>query len=112
MDTLKAFEKLQDARRRGATGRVFDWDKAALILRERKPLEASAGLHGDMEWTGGYIWKDGKPFLDDYTYLLSLWAIPILVIGDEEIECWKNTDGCLWSSGTKWPESAMKIIAS
>ena len=31
---------------------VFDWDKAAELLRGRNPSYAEAGLKGDWEYTG------------------------------------------------------------
>lgn len=90
---------------------VFDWDKAARILVDRKPERASAGLTNDFEWTGGIIWKGGKPFTDDYTYLASTWAEPLLVIDDEEIECWRyKSEVPEWNSETKWPKSAIDIV--
>ena len=90
---------------------VFDWDKAARILSERMPNVATAGLENDFEWTGGVIWNDGKPFMCSYTYLASTWAKPMLVIGDEEIECWRYKDDVPdWSAETKWPKSAIDIV--
>ena len=47
---------------------VFDWQKAARIIKERKAKTASAGLQGDWEWTGGKILKDGEPINRDETY--------------------------------------------
>jgi hypothetical protein len=95
----------------GAKQRVFDWDEAARIIKERKPASASAGLQDDLGWTGGTIW-DGKPVTESYCYLSSNWATPVLVIDDEEIACWRYADdGCGWDSGTKWPASALAILA-
>ena len=37
---------------------VFDWHKAAEIIRDKKPSEAEAGLSQDWEWTGGVIYRD------------------------------------------------------
>ena len=56
--------------------RVFDWTKAAHLIKEQKPDVAEAGLAGDWEYTGGIIYEDGKPDKKSYTYLASLWAIP------------------------------------
>jgi hypothetical protein len=36
MDMMSAFFRAQSARASGARARVFDWDKAAEIIRERK----------------------------------------------------------------------------
>lgn len=109
MDTLSAFA--MGELHRNDPLMVFDWDKAAQILVDRKPERALAGLTNDFEWTGGIIWKDGKPFTDDYTYLASTWAEPLLVIDDEEIECWRyESEVPEWSAETKWPKSAINIV--
>lgn len=39
---------------------VFDWDKAARIIKERRPIRAGAGLRDDWENTGGVIFADRK----------------------------------------------------
>ena len=39
---------------------VFDWDKAARLIVEKKPHRAWAGLRGDFCNTGGMIYEDGK----------------------------------------------------
>lgn len=109
MDTMKAFA--MGEANRGKELMVFDWDKAANLIKEKKPIEASAGLSGDWDWTGGTIFKNGKNVLDSYTYLASTWATPELDLDGEIFECFKmesETDG--WDSGTKWPESSLKIL--
>lgn len=53
MDSFSAMMRGQAARMAGAAHMVFDWDKAARIIRERKPSTAAAGLSGDWEYTGG-----------------------------------------------------------
>lgn len=96
---------------RGKEQMVFDWEKAAQIIRERKPAFAAAGLRDDWEYTGGTIYKDGEPVLNDYTYLASTWAVPELNIDGEVIPCYRmksETPG--WDSSTKWPESALEIL--
>ena len=50
MDTLTAFSKARAAQ--GREHMVFDWVKAAKLIKERKPTLAQAGLQGDWEWTG------------------------------------------------------------
>ncbi len=109
MDTFRAF--MMDEVNRGSELMVFDWDKAARIIKERRPKIASAGLRSDWEWTGGVIYKDGKPVKDSYTFLASTWAVPELDIDGDIIECYimkSNAEG--WDSGTKWPESALYIL--
>lgn len=90
--------------------KVFDWDKAARIIRERKGETASAGLIEDWTWTSGVIWEDGKPVRDDYTYLASFWATPVLKIGEDCIPCWTDKSKCRFNEKTKWPEHAVKIV--
>lgn len=90
---------------------VFDWDKAAHILAERNPDEAFAGLRYDYEYTAGIIWRKGRPVRNEYTYLASTWAHQMLIIGDEEIECWRyKGEVPEWGSETKWPKSALRIV--
>jgi len=107
MNSLQAFA-INEASQ-GNRARVFDWNKAAELIRDNKPKLARAGLESDWEWTGGDIWEDGKPS-DDYTFLASNWATPELEMDGEICECWKYCDECGWNSETKWPESALKIL--
>lgn len=104
MDSFEAFARGEAARASGARSRVFDWEKAERLILERNPREAGAGLAGDWEWTGGTIWRDGERVHDQYTYLQSTWATPILRMDDDEIECWRYVDEAPgWDSATKWP---------
>lgn len=108
MNTMAAF--MRGEANRGRELMVFDWDKAAEIIRESGATSAYAGLRGDWEYTGGRILKDGKP-VNDYTYLASTWAVPELEIEGEMVACYKmqsETPG--WDSGTKWPTSALAIL--
>lgn len=111
MDTLSAFAKGEA--NRGKELMVFDWDKAARLIKERKAMNASAGLSGDWEYTGGDILENGIPVPEDetYVYLSSTWATPELEINGEIIDCYRmesETDG--WGSNTYWPETARKIL--
>lgn len=108
MDTMQAF--MMGEMNRGKEMMVFDWDKAARIIAERKPKQAEAGLRGDWEWTGGTIYEDGKPVFDDYTYLASTWATPELDIDGEIIDCYMMESKTEWNAYTKWPESALNIL--
>ena len=90
--------------------RVFDWDKAARLIAERKPNIAVAGLKEDMEYTAGVIWREGEYVTNKYTYLASSWATPVLVMDDEEIDCYTNKNESPWEAHTKWPLSAIKIV--
>jgi hypothetical protein len=117
MDTLKAFAMGEASR--GNRVRVFDWDAAARLIVEREATVARAGLAGDWGYTGGTIFRNGKPVIggddsdevDAYTYLASTWATPELEIDGELIDCWRyadETEG--WDANTKWPESALAIL--
>ena len=98
---------------RGKEMMVFDWDKAARLIGERKPECASAGLRGDWEYTGGTIYEDGKPVMDDYTYLASTWAVPELDMDGDIVECFRMKHEVLgWGSKTKWPKSALDILSA
>ncbi len=99
------------AANRGNPIRVFDWNKAAKLIKERGAKSASAGLAGDWEYTGGSIFQDGKPDFSEYTYLASTWATPELEIDGETIDCWiYQKDSPNWDSDTKWPEESLKIL--
>lgn len=95
---------------------VFDWDKAANIIKDRKPRLVVAGLAGDMEYTSGVIYENGKvPSRNEtYTYLSSPWATPVLVINNyEEINCYKmESETPNWDSDTYWPQSSLDILNS
>lgn len=114
METAKAFEIAELARMNGSPLKVFDWVRAATILGERKVQNASAGLQNDLEWTGGIILKDGVPVppQNTYTYLASVWATPILIIGDEEIPCFVvHPERSEWNASTYWPDEALRALA-
>jgi len=110
MDTMAAFVMGQAYK--DDEHKVFDWDKAAKIIKERGAKEASAGLSGDWGWTGGPILKNGKPVPKEetYTYLASNWATPELDIDDEIMPCFIMKSKTVWDSDTYWPESALEIL--
>jgi hypothetical protein len=91
--------------------KVFDWDKAARIIRAQRAAEASAGLLGDWNATADTILEEGKPLTNCRVYLASRWALPALEIAGEEIECWcMESDAPGWTKDTVWPESALRIL--
>ncbi len=114
VDTLSAFA--MGEANRGKPQRVFDWVKAAELIRERRPAAAEAGLEGDWEYTGGVIYRGGAPVHDEYTYLASTWATPQLMLlgcesgGDDTVDCWRWRDETDWHSGTKWPAEALAVL--
>lgn len=111
MNTWTAFAMGEANRRKELM--IFDWDKAARLIRERKPECAGAGLRGDWEYTGGTIYESGKPVMNDYTYLSSTWAVPELDMDGEIVNCYRmehEVPG--WNSNTKWPQSALDILST
>lgn len=109
MDTISAF--VMGEANRGKTQMVFDWDKAASLIKKNKPKIASAGLRDDWEYTGGTIYENGKIVTDSYTYLASTWATPELDMDGKIIPCFVMGDKTKWNSNTKWPESAQNILS-
>lgn len=117
MNTMRAAIMNSVAQGTGQSYKIFDWNKAVDLLIEHKAQTAWAGLQHDLEWTAGTIFKDGKPLLepgdlDGVTDLVSLWAIPILVIDGTEYECYVTEDelkelGKMWTADTYWPEEAL-----
>ena len=111
MDSMSAFIMGQAARRSGQKMMVFDWDKAARRIKESQCCSAGAGLAGDWDYTGGEIYRDGAPVLDDYTYLASIWATPEIKIDGVSEDCFiMAEDSPGWDSSTKWPQSAIDIL--
>ena len=109
MDTLSAFAMGEAFR--GCEQKVFDWDKAAHLIHTNKPKLAIAGLLEDMEYTSGVIYEDDNLVRNDYTYLSSTWATPVIVMDGKPIECYKmQSEVPKWNEDTKWPSSALKIL--
>ncbi len=109
MDTMKAFAMGEATR--GQELKVFDWDKAAKLIAERRATYAEAGLARDWDYTGGAILRDGEPYSESYTYLASTWATPQLEVDDETIDCYRMASEVPgWDSDTKWPPSALAIL--
>lgn len=71
--------------------KVLDWDRAAEVCSASE-VPVYAGLAEDWDCTSGMIW-DGEKQVRDYVYVSSLWATPVLVVGNEYggdgIECYK-----------------------
>ena len=110
MNTLIAFA--MGEANRGKEKMVFDWNTAEMLIREKRPEIARAGLCGDWEYTGGTIYKGGKPVKDTYTYLASTWAVPELNMDREIVECYRmQHEVPQWDENTKWPYSALTILS-
>jgi hypothetical protein len=89
--------------------KIFDWNKAAELIKASKANIAEAGLSGDWDYTGGVIYEDGKPVSDEYTYLASTWATPTLIIDGKEHPCYTD-ESSGFTESTKWPISALEIL--
>jgi len=105
MDSMKALAMAEA--NRGKPLKTFDWVKAAHYLKNNNIKNASAGLYSDLEWTGGYILTGGKIVESEHMYLASIWALPVLVIGEKEIECWEYDSK--YDAKTVWPQEARDI---
>ena len=120
MRTDIAAKRRDEALERGDEAMVFDWDKAARLIKETGAKSAEAGLRGDWEGTGGYIFYDGEPIKkekDDFpvetqAYLASIWAVPeIRIDGGRKRPCYKmHHEAPRWNAKTRWPKSALKIL--
>ena len=108
MDTRIAYAMA--LQHKGEEHKIFDWDKAARIIKERKPRVAWAGLRWDWEYTGGKIYANGNPVFDGDHYLGSNWAVPELQIDDEIIECYVMASQTNFGPETIWPQSALDIL--
>lgn len=109
MNTLLAFA--MGEANRGREEMVFDWDKAAQIIRDTGTNYAAAGLRGDWEYTGDDIYEDGQPAKNADTYLSSTWAVPELMANGEIIPCYRMASEVPgWDAKTVWPASALAIL--
>ena len=109
MDTLRAFAMGQANKDKEQM--VFDWDKAARLIKDHGAKNASAGLRSDWEWTGGSILTEGEPDMEAYTYLSSTWAVPEIEIDGVLYDCYRMASEVPdWDEKTKWPESALAIL--
>ena len=107
-------KQAKETKKQGKKHMTFDWDKAALIIKERlkkdNNLVAEAGLQGDWNYTGGEIFAEGKPTEDNYTYLKSNWATPTLIINDtEDIDCF-TTEDSRFNENSKWDKESLSIL--
>lgn len=88
--------------------KVFDYEKAARLIREHQSEYATAYLAEDGGETYGVIYKDGKAVLDSDAFLRSTWATPVIIIDFEVIECWKKVEGNDYP--IDWTPEALAIL--
>lgn len=112
MDFANAMMMRGIAEATGQMEKIFDWDKAAELIRTVKPTTAEAGLVEDFGCTGGIIYEDGEIVKDAYAHLSSIWATPGMYMDDVWYDCYvtedRNPKG--WDCDTMWPQSAVRII--
>lgn len=93
--------------------RVFDWNKAARVLRDRDETTCKACIIEDYNETVGFILVDGRPAIDHpLPYLSSCWGTPCLVFENgDSMPCWiPQSESPDWTGYTYWPESARNIL--
>lgn len=111
LEPEEILRRLKNAIAYGHKMMVFDWDKAAEIIKNNPKVCWRAALRNDEFWTGDTIYEDGKPNLDAHTYLASIWAVPYIFNDEENICCYKYSDEVPdWNSDTIWPKSALEIL--
>lgn len=59
-----------------STMNVLDLKALKRFIKERKPVEVSAGILNDWFWTGATVFKNGKWVKDNHAYTSSNWATP------------------------------------
>lgn len=94
------------------SGKIFDWDKAVEIIRDRKIINCSAGLLEDWGNTADNIFKDGKPLLDTWAYLGSYWATPGIEWEERGetimVKCFKETESSTFEK--PWPQRCLDSL--
>lgn len=136
---LRAYREADESRERyeekpaPKTEKVFDWDKAAKLIKKYGVDEAWLCLAEDTDTTTGKIFENYRPIKEHVNgFWISYWATPVLylpitynevkkedwplVIEDDRgewcFECYTTSDKHSdWADDTLvWPESALKIL--
>ena len=97
--------------------KVFDWDKAARIIKANGYKDVRAGLSEDWFWTGGGILEDGN-IVDEELFrcwVHSPWDTPVIRVYSEDGEKCHTEYPCFRETSDDyipehWPESARKIL--
>jgi hypothetical protein len=103
MDTMVGHGLAVAAQARGDSLMVFDWVRARRLLTESGVNSAVAYLASDYEWTAGAIWLGGAPSNEEYRYLSSMWAKPMLEYNGIEVECWVYAEAYEGTWSNDWP---------
>ena len=98
----------------GNERKVFDWEKAAEIIKKHKPKYVEAGLSEDWIETSALIYADGEPIFATDIWLASTWATPVLMVDGynyhTEIECFVMESQTDFNENTVWPQIALDIL--
>ena len=110
---MRTIDAIEIARKSiGKEQMVFDWDKAATLIKEKGAKVARAGLRDDWEYTGGDIYFRGSILTNRGTFLASTWAVPEIRLDfDPPVPCYKMAHEVpRWDAKTVWPKSARRIL--
>jgi hypothetical protein len=55
---------------------TLDWEVLEQFIKDRNPVEVSAGLLNDWFWTAATVYEDGEWKDKDEAYVTSYWAMP------------------------------------
>ena len=56
--------------------KIIDWEAVKAFIKERQPVEVSAGLLEDWYWTGATVYENRGWKEDNGAYIHSYWATP------------------------------------
>lgn len=87
---------------------TFDWEKAARLIREKKPHIAYAMLEGSRDRSKHKIYQDGFPVYEDDTVHSARLRPMIVIDGHLPVPCFKmeyETNGM-----DVWPRKALDIL--
>jgi hypothetical protein len=108
MDTMQAF--MMGRANRGNELMIFDWAKAAHLIKENPNTEICAGLQGDWGYPRNIIWTEGH-IVRRYVYLASTWATPEIEICGVRQDCYvMEHDRPDWDAHTFYPSEALEIL--
>lgn len=109
MDTMSAM--MRGLASRDNELRVFDWEKAAMLIKKHNAKDVDAGLEEDWFWTAAPILENGEMLEDCGAYLASTWATPVIKIDGEKISCYKmKSKTPNWDADTRYPDVFKKIL--
>jgi hypothetical protein len=92
--------------------KVFDWIKAATLIRSTRPRIAEAGLSGNWGVTCTTICRRGEIERNHDGHLASHWATPTILLIDDHghqtwIDCYVMSSETEWNESTRWPAEAL-----